>query len=68
MFNVGHQTTTVFNVFMHEYSQLMLLKALHHVWITVKNNASWLTFWNSLTHKVHGIIAIAWMLGWEEVE
>ena len=31
MFNAGHPTATAFNVFVHEYSQLMLLKAPHHV-------------------------------------
>ena len=44
MFNAGHPTTNVSNIFVHEYNQLMLLKAPHHMWLTVKNSASWLTF------------------------
>ena len=68
IFNAGQPTATVFNVFVHEYSQLMLLKAPHNVWRTTKNPASWVNFWKTLTHKEQGIIAIAWMLGWEEVE
>jgi multidrug efflux pump subunit AcrA (membrane-fusion protein) len=68
IFNAGQPTATVYNVFVHEYSQLMLLKAPPEMWKTTRATADWVSFWRSITPKQQGILALAWMLGWEEVE
>jgi len=68
MFNARHPKATIYNVFIHELSQLMPIKVPLKMWVETTSNTSCIDFQKTFSHKDHGIMSTTWMMGWEEVD
>ena len=64
----GHLSPTVFNIFVHEYTQIKIMMAPRENWLEVQNVNQWRDFWNKSSDFAKNIICIGWMMGWEIVD
>jgi hypothetical protein len=51
MFNAGQPEGTVYNIFVYEYNQLLLIKAAPNMWVEATSEEAWREFWNTLSSK-----------------
>ena len=64
----GHLSPTVYNIFLHEYTQLKITMAPKENWLEVQNANHWRDFWNMSLDFARNLLCVGWMMGWETVD
>ena len=63
----GLSAPTLYNIFMYEYTHIKIQVAPPHMWQETNMADQWRELWEMVPNREKNILAIAWMLGWEDV-
>ena len=63
----GLSAPTLYNIFLYEYTHIKIQVAPPQMWQETSMADQWRELWESVPNREKNILAIAWMLGWEDV-
>ena len=63
----GIAAPTLYNIFVYEYTQIKLGVAPYTLWPETSEAGRWKELWLVIPNRERNVLAIGWMLGWEEV-
>lgn len=63
----GISAPTLYNNFVYEYAQTKLGITPHQLWLETCIDGQWRDLWLTIPKRERNILAIGWMLGWEEI-
>ena len=67
VYMAGIAAPTLYNIFVYEYTQIKLGVAPYTLWPETSEAGRWKELWLVIPNRERNILAIGWMMGWEEV-
>ena len=67
VYMAGIAAPTLYNIFVYEYTQIKLGVVPYTLWPETSEARRWKELWLVIPNRERNVLAIGWMLGWEEV-